>query len=349
MRFLVRYNFFIFFIILNSSSYLYAQHLDYGGEIALVSGNIAGLRSSSTNTAGYIWASHYYKINSQYAVKGLTGLSLERSELAKFAINDLSIGIHHKNHQFTIGRTQNAAGILYHDISDFGAPSGGSDNNPINFFFTGNFPTNTAQNLTQPFANRLSYYIKPYKDYIGIGFSYAPKIETFHALNYQFFANAPTSQELSAAINTEFAFKQFFVAIAGGYTEANRDFNRLRPMGKIQSTQYSVQIQEKLKKKHYFNLYEFNSGCLKDTIQQDCRVAFQISKIKNNYIRNIGTQWRFDDQQMNAAIYSDHYIGWSWIFKPNMTVGLETILRTKESQNTKETDFHWLAGIKYVF
>ncbi|MFT6263846.1 MAG: hypothetical protein ACJAQ0_001718 [Dasania sp.] len=325
-------------------------HFDTGGQLNLTAGRIAGFRSGGIRTSGYGWFATHHRLDKTYYIKSNIGVSLEKSASTHFIMNDLNISIYSDKQRFIVGRTLNAAGALHHDISDFGAPGGGTDNMPISYFFVGNFTTNVAQKLAQPFANRIAYYVKPYKNYLGLGISYAPNIDPYHPENYQFFANAVVKDEISVAANAETYFNKFFISTSVGYTQAQRQFNRFRPAGKITALQYSVQIKEKQAKPNHYRLYELNSGCLKDAQRQDCRIVVQYSKIKDQYIRNIGTHQRFNNDITNANVYSDYFIGWSWQFKSNFKVGLETILRVKEERDRpNRTDFHWLAGAQYNF
>ena len=252
-----------------------------------------------------------------------------------------------------MGRTLNAAGKLHHDITNFGAPGGGSDNNPVSYFYNGNYTTNTGQQLTLPFTNRIAYYVKPYKNYLALGVSYAPQIGTYHAENYKFFAHNPVKDEISIAVNSETQIKNLYLGITSGYTQAYRPFNNFYSSGIIKSTQYSLYLKEKLTGHNIYNLYEFNSGCLKDKTIKDCRIAFQISKIKNKYTKNIGVQYRYENASFKSTLNTDYFIGWSWSLNPNTRIGFETILRLEDANNGKkytiQSDFNWLAGVQYRF
>ena len=316
-------------------------------------GRIAGVRSGNERISGYSWVSTHHKINNDYFISSITGVSLEGNSPNTLILNDMSIGFHAPKNQLLLGRTLNAAGKLHHDIIDFGAPGGGSDNNPISYFYNGNYTTNVAQKLALPFTERIAYYVKPYKEYLAFGISYAPQIGTYHAENYHFFAGSPVKDEVSVAINTETQIKNFYIGVTSGYTQAYRPFNRFSSQGLILARQYSIFVKERLSKVNFYNLYEINSGCLKDKNTQDCRIGFQITKIKNRYTRNIGTQYRFDNNSLRPTYNTDYFVGWSWSMTPNVRIGLETILRTEEA-NTPEkhdiqSDFHWLAGIQYRF
>ena len=301
------------------------------------------------------------EINKNYYITGNTGISFEGKSAHNPIINDLNIGIHHDNQQIFLGRTLNAAGKLHHDIIDFGAPGGGSDNTPVSYFANGNYTTNVAQKIALPFTQRIAYYIKPYKDFLALGISYAPRVGIYHPEKYQFFAGTPVKDEISVSANTEIQIKNIYLGITSGYTQAYRPFNLFFPQGIIKANQYSIFIKEKLSRDTLFKLYEFNGGCLDDAQTQDCRVGFQFSKIDNHYTRNIGTHIRYEKNTFNPTINTDYYIGWQWTLEPNLRIGFETILRREESRKKYRhdqagqklsiinTDFNWLAGIQYQF
>lgn len=351
-NFLVIILFYIFFY----HTFVYAQNkvpINYGGNINLTLGRLAGVRSGNERISGYGWLSTYHKINDDYFISSTLGISLEGQSANTFILNDMSIGFHSKKNQLLIGRTLNAAGRLHHDIIDFGAPGGGSDNNPISYFYNGNYTTNVAQKLTLPFTKRIAYYAKPYKDYLGVGISYAPYIGTYHAENYQFFAKAPVTDEISVAFNSEAVIKNIYIGISSGYTQAYRPFNRFYTSGIITATQYSIFVKEKLSQEKFYNFYEINRGCLDDAHSKDCRIGFQISKIKNRYTRNIGVQHRLNNNFLQPSHNADYFIGWSWSMHKNVRIGFETILRIEEAKkqetNQIRSDFNWLTGIQYRF
>lgn len=323
--------------------------LNYGGQMNVTFGRVAGPRSGGGLISGYSWLSSYHKLDDDYFISGNAGVSLEKSASSNVIINDTNIGFHAPKGQVFIGRSLNAAGRLHHDLSDFGAPGGGADNEPISFFFDGNFTTNVAQQITQPFSNHVALYVKPYKEFMAIGFSYAPSIDNDHPENYQFFAEAPVKDEISFAVNNEIQIKNFFIGATAGYVQAYRPINNFRVNGYIKSRQFSFHVTEKLKKNNYYNIYEFNSGCLEDRIDKDCRTAFQISKVKDNYTSNYGALYRYDKNNTPSSLTSDYFIGWQWQFAPNVKAGFETIYRIQEEQNTTQTDFHWLTGVQYQF
>lgn len=348
------YKFLFFVNIIFYCSPLYSKtydkiHASYGGVTNITFGRIAGPRDGGGRISGYSWLSTYHKLNDKYYFSGNAGISLENSNSTNVIVNDANIGFHTPYSQFFIGRALNAAGRLHHDFSDFGAPGGGSDNNPVSFFFNGNYTTNVAQQLAQPFTNRVALYVKPYKKYFALGASYAPNIKDNHVENYNFFAKFRVRDEFSIAFNSEVQIKQFFLGLTGGYTQAYRPFNRFSSTGLIEARQFSFHATEKLKKENYYNRFEFNSGCLEEPESKDCRIGFQISKIKNQYIRNYGALYRYDKNDYNPSITSDYFSGWSWKLEPNLTVGFETIYRVIEEREQKITDFHWLTGVQYQF
>jgi hypothetical protein len=352
------YNFFIIFLLY---VFFYNTHLladntipiTYGGNINLTLGRLAGVRSGTERISGYGWLSTYHKINDDYFMSSTLGVSLEGQSANTIILNDMSVGLHSQKNQLLIGRTLNASGKLHHDIIDFGAPGGGSDNNPISYFYNGNYTTNVAQRLTLPFTKRIAYYAKPYKEYLALGISYAPQIGTYHAENYQFFAEAPIKDEVSAAFNSEIQINKVYIGITSGYTQAYRTFNQVHSFGLITATQYSIFVKEKLSQEKFYNLYEVNRGCLDDKNTKDCRIGFQISKIKNRYTRNIGVQHRLNNNALNPSHNADYFIGWSWSMQPNVRIGFETILRIEETKkqdtNQIRSDFNWLTGIQYRF
>ena len=347
---------FIFLFIYNNHLFASTNHVpfNYGGELNTTFGRLAGVRSGGGRTSGYAWLSTYYKINHDYFITGNAGISFEGQSSYKTIINDASLGFHTPKSQTFVGQTLNASGKLHHDITDFGAPGGGSDNNPVSYFANGTYTTNVAQKLTLPFANRIAYYLKPYKDYLAIGISYAPNIGTYHPENYQFFSQTPINDEISIAGNGETYFRNLYLGFTSGYTQAYRPFNRFYPAGLVKATQYSFYLKEKLNKENFYNLYEINNGCLQDKNTNDCRTAFQFSKIKNRYIRNIGVQYRYNQNSVNPSINTDYFIGWSWAFDANVRIGFETILRQEEVNKNAhkkhiQNDFNWLTGIQYRF
>lgn len=347
----------IFYFLLIFIDNLYAKNkvpISYGGELNTTFGRLAGVRAGGGRISGYGWLSSYHKIDEKHYITGNAGISLEGKTSNKLILNDLSIGLHDNKSQFFLGRTLSAAGKLHHDIIDFGAPGGGSDNTPVSYFYNGNYTTNVAQKLTLPFSERIAYYIKPYKDYFAIGISYAPNIGTYHPENYQFFAQTPVKDEISFAINNEIQISNFYIGITGGYTQAYRPFNRLNSQGLIKSTQYSFFVKQALNQRSFYNLYELNHGCLEDKAVDDCRIGFQISKMKNRYIRNLGIQHRYHTNSLNSNFNTDYFMGWSYSLQDNLKVGFETILRREEksrniSDKTINTDFNWLAGVQYRF
>jgi hypothetical protein len=340
--------FLIFYLI---SDYSFAKDVlyNFGGQLDFTMGHIAEQKSGDMRSSGYGWFTTFHPLHKTEYLKGTFGTSLEKSASGKFIINDVHFGYYRQKDNFIIGRSVNAAGYLHQDIMDFGAPGGGIDNTPISYFFAGNFTTNVAQKLTQPFAHHIAYYVQPVKKYFNFGFSYAPSINTFHQENYQFFAQAIVKNEISLGAKNNFSWNNLNVQTTFGYTQAERQFNRFKPMGIISAIQYTMQVQQKSNKINYYRLYELNNGCLKDKQTQDCRTAFQYSNIQNNYIRNIGVQYRYNHDIFFPEIYTDYFIGWSWHFKPSVTVGLETILRVKETQKTINNDFNWLVGLRYIF
>ena len=262
----------IFYFLLIFIDNLYAKNkvpISYGGELNTTFGRLAGVRAGGGRISGYGWLSSYHKIDEKHYITGNAGISLEGKTSNKLILNDLSIGLHDNKSQFFLGRTLSAAGKLHHDIIDFGAPGGGSDNTPVSYFYNGNYTTNVAQKLTLPFSERIAYYIKPYKDYFAIGISYAPNIGTYHPENYQFFAQTPVKDEISFAINNEIQISNFYIGITGGYTQAYRPFNRLNSQGLIKSTQYSFFVKQALNQRSFYNLYELNHGCLEDKAVDD--------------------------------------------------------------------------------
>ncbi len=358
-----------FFIIILLYVFFYNTHLfahttipiTYGGNVNLTLGRLAGVRSGSERISGYGWLSTYHKINDDYFISSTLGISLEGQSANTMILNDMSVGFHSQKNQLLIGRTLNAAGRLHHDIIDFGAPGGGSDNNPISYFYNGNYTTNAAQRLTLPFTKRIAYYAKPYKEYLALGISYAPDIGTYHAENYHFFAEAPVKDEVSVAFNAEAQIKNIYIGVTSGYTQAYRPFNPFYPPTLITATQYSIFVKEKLSQEKFYNFYEINRGCLDDKNTEakaeakakDCRIGFQISKIKNRYTRNIGVQHRLNNNALQPSHNADYFIGWSWSMQPNVRIGFETILRIEEARinetNQIHSDFNWLTGIQYRF
>jgi hypothetical protein len=316
-------------------------------------GRIAGVRDGGGRTSGYGWLSSYHKINQDYYITGNTGLSFEGNSEHNPIVNDLNIGIHSDNQQIFLGRTLSAAGKLHHDMIDFGAPGGGSDNTPVSYFANGNYTTNVAQRITLPFTQRIAYYVKPYKEFLALGISYAPRIGTYHPENYEFFAGTPIKDEISVSANTEIQIKNLYLGITSGYTQAYRPFNLFSPQGIIKANQYSIFVKEKLSQDNMFKLYELNGGCLEDRQTKDCRAGFQFSKINNHYTRSMGTQIRYEKNTFNPTINTDYFTGWSWSFNRSVRIGLETILRLEERKQGEKkaikSDFHWLAGIQYQF
>ena len=239
----------------------------------------------------------------------------------------------------------NAAGLLHHDLSDFGAPALGIDNVPVSSLFAGSFTGNTAQQIAQPFAKRLSYYVTPIS-WAALGFSYAPYNSKDHPVDYEYFTKSDHRHETSVAISLEQNYKNRFIGASFGVTHARyaHDVNHYQS-GNVISRQMSFYLRHYIDKNRY-DLYEMVWGCMDaDALHKDCRAGWQISEINGRWIHHKA----FKKRVHNKSNYNDYSTGYMYRFSEETDIGFESILRIKQNNSLRDGAFHWNFGISHRF
>ena len=317
----------------------------YGGKIVSNFTNRTGARESSALMAGYGWLELNKHLDNNDILTMSSGWSYEQATVGQLLVNHAYLEYKTNKQSFRIGRSLNAAGQLHHDLSDFGAPSLGIDNIPNSSFFAGSFTGNTAQQIAQPFANRLSYYAAPFS-FAALGVSYTPHISKDHPADYEFYTKADHTHEISAALSLEQSYKNRFIGATFGITRSryasDRNFYQL---GDATSRQFSFYLRHDLNADKY-KLYEMVWGCMNaDAISKDCRAGWQISNVYKKWIESIGYKKRI----ASGEHYDDYSTGYMYRLGANTDIGLESILRIKQNESFRDGDFHWNFGISHHF
>lgn len=324
-------------------SLLYAQeNVISGGRLNAAWNNNTGQRDSGSFMNGHIWnvAQTDAHIMDADFTQMHWGFSFEQANQGQLLLNQAYLKHGDHDSYITIGRSLNASSLLFHDLSDFGAVGVGIDNHPNSFFVGGNFPSNVAQQVAQPFANRLSYFHK-IGNWAGLGLSYTPFIDKDHTAGYTYYTQTNILHETSIAASFQASWRQFFIGFTAGGTHARykNDINFFG--GDVYSEQFSFYVRHDLSNTKY-NLYEMNYGCLSaDHLERDCRMGWQISRFRGDWIHTTAIKKRFDIHQ----IYSDYAKGVAYQFSDSVTIGVESLARILQNQDLTDGDLHWNFGI----
>ena len=331
--------------VFSASVFAEISNVKYGGQIASHFVNRTGGRASCGFMSGYGWVEAQKDIDNVHAIKLASGWSYEQANKGAILINHTEIEYGQKDYKFVIGRSLSAAGKLHHDLSDFGAPGAGLENNPNSAFFAGSFSSNVAQQIAKPYANRVSFYMLPYK-MMALGISYAPQISKDHPANYQFYTKADHKHEISIATAFETFHNNRFLGITFGATESRYSHDRnFLQYGNAQSRQMSMYYRHD-KTKNKYHLYEAVWGCLRaNQLGKDCRAGWQISEVTGRWIKSTAYKKRV----RRLDNYEDYGTGYMYKISNNTNVGLESIFRVKQNQQFRDGDFHWNFGISHHF
>ena len=316
-------------------------------------------RTSGGRMSGYIWGMAEQSLQNGHRIVADFGGALEYLQFQDknaLLINQMSLTYRINKVQAVFGRTLSAAGRLHHDLGDYGAGGVGIDNNPVSYFFAGNFTGNVAQKIAQPFAPRIAIYAKPTL-WAGLGVSYAPYITDKHPANYRFYSEAPVKNELSAAIATETVWKKHFLGATSGITIAESVKQRFHNgiVGDNRKTGSKIDLyayQTSLYMRHDskdgdYRIYDFSFGCLaSDFLEKECRAGFQISDIVKDWTFSKGFQIR---KKAIGENYNDYSLGVSYNMSHGLHIGAETIARIKQDKNFSDGDFYWVFGVSQKF
>ena len=295
--------------------------------------------------SGYNWIEAETELYNSDRIVFASGWSYEQASQGKLLINHFGIEYKSGQHIFSIGDAVSMLGRLHHDLHDFGAPGLGIDNIPHSSFFRGSFTANTAQQITQPFANRIAYYGSPFS-FLGVGISYTPYIAKDHPADFEYYTKADHTHEIAAAISFEESYRNRFMGATFGVTHARyaHDINFYQA-GDASSRQFSFYLRDDLHSQK-FRLYEMVWGCLKaDRLEKDCRAGWQISTTEGRWTETHAYKKRVS----SGYNYDDYSTGYMYKLGDNTDIGIRSILRIKQNKSLRDGAFHWNFGISHSF
>lgn len=342
-------SFFVFFKAIFGVQYLSASEADflYGGQFNSSFSNIRGDRTSSSMVSGYGWVIVKKPYPNGGSLNWESGISFERSDDGRVLPNQSFLEYDYQGKiKLSLGRMLEAAGRLHHDLIDYGAPAVG-DNVPTRFFSSGSYPINVAEQLSQPFSNRVALYAKPI-DNIALGVSYTPYSPRNNPLGYHYYTDTDVHNSVSLGGVTEFEVDNFFIGTTAGYTLARFDDTHLNISGAVFANQYSLYVREAIGLKNY-DMYEMGYGCLRgDFLEQDCRAGWQRSWIRDDFVYSLGFKRRLFEDKLYA--YDDYSLGYMYYLSPHTRIGFEHILRVKRSyENVLDGEHQWNFGFSQDF